>query len=105
MGKLEFQPLINQDGLRNGLLRTKDGNYVPMRNNYTINCGEKKFRFVNAQDRLGEGYVNVETLVGDEGPSNDYKYLPICEIMNMEGKIEYFSGCFVATAVYGNQNA
>ena len=104
----EFSPLRNQDRLNEGLLRTKNGDYIPMSYLYALEAGGKHYLFKckSEQDKLGRGLIgfSVFEIIGLDPTLKD-KYFPIDEITKMKGKVEEPAGCFVATAVYGNPEA
>ena len=85
-------PMQQQDKLKDGLLRTKDGDYVTIENyGKRIHARWERFSSVSKQDRLDEGLINVPGISG---------YLSIDNL----GEIEEVD-CFIATAVYGSRDA
>ena len=81
-----------QDRLKDGLLRTKDGDYVTIENyGKRIHTHWERFSSVSKQDRLDEGLIKVPGISG---------YLSIDNL----GEIEK-ADCFIATAVYGTRDA
>ena len=111
---LQFSHAGMQDKLKEGMLRTKNGDYVPygddvpQGHSYNLMLGDTHYTFSDwfNQDRLVEGFVKFSFGTRQEQGvyvPND-TYLSIDEILKSNGKI-YETGCFVATAVYGNPEA
>jgi hypothetical protein len=84
-----------QNKLKEGLLRTTNGDYVQIRN-YGKRLGDlvtswERFADIDEQDKLNEGLIKLDR-------TEDY----LC--IDKLGEVEN-DDCFVATVVYGNANA
>lgn len=89
----EISPFKEQDKLEDGFLRTINGDYINIENYGRFKGGKfgwQKFEEISDQDKLEEGFI--KTTSGD--------YLLIDKIKKVEKDL-----CFVATAVYGSENA
>jgi len=90
--KYNVAPMQQQDKLKEGLLRTEDGNYVTIENyGKRIDNSWENFSSPSNQDRLDEGLIKI---------LRTEDYLSIDKL----GEIEN-SDCFIATAVYGSRDA
>mgnify|MGYP006279846107 CR=1 FL=1 len=91
--KFQVAPFKEQDLLKEGLVKTAEDSYIPVKNAEITIYKTTITKVDDNQDKLEEGLFRLP-----EG-----SYYPISKIQQIKEKEE--SDCFVATAVYGDASA